>query len=232
AYPTFALMEETATGVEQTHDGFAAITERGARVLAKRVILAMGITDELPDIPGVKEHWGKSVIHCPYCHGYELKDRALGVLATSAMSFHQAAMIPDWGTTTLFTQGQFEPEGDTLKHLQARGVTLEQTPIVAVLGNGVAIHQVKLADGRTVTIEGLYVGPKITLASPLLGRLGLEREETPLGPIVKVDELKESSVKGVFVAGDLSNPMQNATFAIASGTMAGVAAHRSLIFEA
>ena len=231
AYPTFELIEDSANAVEATGDGFKATTERGHSLTAKRVILAMGITDKLPEIPGVQERWGKTVIHCPYCHGYELSDRALGVLATSEMSFHQAAMIPDWGATTLFTQGQFKPEGETLKHLLTRGVTLEHSPIVEVLGKGIEVEAVKLADGRTVSIQGLYVGPRITLTSPLIEQLKLEIEETPLGPIVKVDGMKESSLKGVYVAGDLSNPMQNGTFAIASGTMAGVAVHRSLIFD-
>ena len=231
AYPTFELLEDIATGIEQTRDGFAALTSKGTQVNAQRVILAMGITDQLPDIPGVTEHWGKSVIHCPYCHGYELRNRELGVLATSEMSFHQAAMIPDWGATTLFTQGRFEPEGQTLAHLQARGVEIERSPIVEVVGDGEQIQHVVLADGRTQALGGLYVGPKIELNSPLIERLNLELEDTPLGAIVKVDGLKESSLKGVYVAGDLSNAMQNGTFAIASGTMAGVAVHRSLIFD-
>lgn len=232
AYPTFELIEDNANTIEPIGDGFMAATERGLRLTAKRVIFAMGITDKLPDISGVQERWGKTVIHCPYCHGYELSDRALGVLATSEMSFHQAAMIPDWGATTLFTQGQFKPEGDTLQHLLSRGVTLEHSPIVEVLGNDADVEGVLLVDGRTVPIQGLYVGPRITLTSPLIEQLKLEIEETPLGSIVKVDAMKESSVKGIYVAGDLSNPMQNGTFAIASGTMAGVAVHRSLIFDA
>ncbi|WP_394171030.1 NAD(P)/FAD-dependent oxidoreductase [Saccharospirillum alexandrii] len=231
AYPTFELMEDSASAIEPSPEGFTATTERGQRLIAKRVILAMGITDSLPAIPGVQERWGKTVIHCPYCHGYELSDRSLGVLATSEMSFHQAAMIPDWGATTLFTQGQFKPEGDTLQHLLSRGVTLEHSPIVEVLGTDADVEGVLLLDGRTVPIQGLYVGPRITLTSPLIEQLKLEIEETPLGSIVKVDAMKESSVKGIYAAGDLSNPMQNGTFAIASGTMAGVAVHRSLIFD-
>lgn len=234
AYPTFTLIEDTASAVEPSTDENSFIVQcaKGTQLQAQRLILAMGITDQLPDIPGLHERWGKSVVHCPYCHGYELKDRRLGVLATSEMSFHQAAMIPDWGATTLFTQGQFEPEGPTLAHLQRRGVQLEHSPIIQVLGNGTGIDQVLLADGRSLPIEGLYVGPRITLTSPLISQLQLELEETPLGSIVKVDGFKESSVKGIYVAGDLSNAMQNGTFAIASGTMAGVAAHRSLIFDA
>lgn len=231
AYPTFELIEDSANAIEPSDDGFLATTERGQSLTARRIILAMGITDKLPDIPGVQERWGKTVIHCPYCHGYELSDRALGVLATSEMSFHQAAMIPDWGATTLFTQGQFKPEGDTLNHLRARGVAVEHSPIVEVVGDGTDMKGVRLTDGRITPIQGLYVGPRITLTSPLITQLKLELDETPLGPIVKVDGMKESSMKGVYAAGDLSNPMQNGTFAIASGTMAGVAVHRSLIFD-
>ncbi|MEP4548271.1 MAG: hypothetical protein ABJ000_18985 [Saccharospirillum sp.] len=116
--------------------------------------------------------------------------------------------------------------------LLSRGVTLEHSPIVEVLGTDADIEGVLLVDGRTVPIQGLYVGPRITLTSPLIEQLKLEIEETPLGSIVKVDAMKESSVKGIYAAGDLSNPMQNGTFAIASGTMAGVAVHRSLVFDA
>lgn len=230
AYPTFQLVEDAATGVEQTPHGFAVTTQSGSLYRAQRLILATGITDQLPAIPGVREHWGKSVIHCPYCHGYELRGHALGVLATSELSFHQAALVPDWGATTLFTQGRFEPRDEVLEHLLTRAVTIEKTPVAQVVGNSEQLDHVVLADGRRHSLKGLYVAPTIVLDSPLIGQLNLELQETPMGTIVKVDDFKESSVKGIFVAGDLSNPMQSATFAIASGTMAGVAAHRSLIF--
>lgn len=231
SYPTFHFIEETATEVKQTPEGFSVTLKSGATYDAKKLILTIGITDQLPDIPGVKEHWGKTVIHCPYCHGYELRDRALGVLATTELSFHQAAMIPDWGVTTLFTQGRFKPEGEVLDHLISRGVALEETAVTHVIGDGEQIRHVLLADGRHIPIKGLYVAPKAIVDSPLIKKLNLETLETPMGTIVKVNDLKESSMKGVFVAGDVSNALQNGTFAIASGTMAGVAAHRSLIFN-
>ncbi|MFA0813276.1 NAD(P)/FAD-dependent oxidoreductase [Microbulbifer epialgicus] len=230
-YPSFRLVEDAAVGVDEIEGGFAVTANNNEQFMTKKLILASGITDELPDISGVKEYWGKSVIHCPYCHGYELSDCPLGVLATSELSFHQAAMIPDWGATTLFTQGQFIPEGEALNHLLARGVILEETPIIKLAGKGADLNHALLADGRELPLEGLYVSPKANLNSSLIKMLGLELEETFIGNIVKVDDFKESSVKGVFVAGDLSNPMQSGTFAIASGTMAGVAAHRSLIFN-
>lgn len=230
-YPTFHLVEDMAIKVDKTPEGFCVTLRNGATYSAKKLILTTGITDQLPDIPGVKEHWGKSVIHCPYCHGYELKDRSLGVLATSELAYHQAAMIPDWGATTLFTQGQFKPEGEVLDHLISRGVSIEESPVTHVIGDGEHIQHVLLADGRTIPIKGLYVAPRVIVASPLIGMLNLETVETPMGTMVTVNDLKESSVKGVFVAGDLSNAMQSGTLAIASGTMAGLGVHRSLIFN-
>lgn len=230
-YPTFHLVEDMAIKVDKTPEGFCVTLRNGATYSAKKLILTTGITDQLPDIPGVKEHWGKSVIHCPYCYGYELKDRSLGVLATSELAYHQAAMIPDWGATTLFTQGQFKPEGEVLDHLISRGVSIEESPVTHVIGDGEHIQHVLLADGRTIPIKGLYVAPRVIVASPLIGMLNLETVETPMGTMVTVNDLKESSVKGVFVAGDLSNAMQSGTLAIASGTMAGLGVHRSLIFN-
>ena len=230
-YPTFHLVEDMAIKVDKTPEGFCVTLRNGATYSAKKLILTTGITDQLPDIPGVKEHWGKSVIHCPYCHGYELKDRSLGVLATSELAYHQAAMIPDWGATTLFTQGQFKPEGEVLDHLISRGVSIEESSGTHVFGDGEHIQHVLLADGRTIPIKGLYVAPRVIVASPLIGMLNLETVETPMGTMVTVNDLKESSVKGVFVAGDLSNAMQSGTLAIASGTMAGLGVHRSLIFN-
>lgn len=230
AYPTFELWEDLVEGLEQCAEGFSVITQSDRQAKGLRVILASGIRDRLPEIDGIAECWGESVVHCPYCHGYELRNQNLGVLATTEMSLHQAAMIPDWGATTLFTQGQFEPEGDMAGLLERRGVTIERTPVVRVIHVGKQVQGVELSDGREIPLGGLYVGPQIEMNTPLIERLGLAMQETPMGNVVKVDEMKESSIKGLFVAGDLSNPMQSGTLAVASGMFAGICAHRSLIF--
>lgn len=230
-YPTFTYQEDEALSIEKTDAGFTVTTQTGASFSARKIILAFGIQDQLPDIPGVKTFWGKSVIHCPYCHGYELSGGALGVLATQEMSWHQAAILPDWGATTLFTQGKYLPTGDHAALLQRRGVTIEETPLVEILGEGDQMSAVLLEDGRHIPLQGVYVAPTIKVQSPLIDSLALTLKETAMGRFVEVDEFKESSVKGVFVAGDLSNQMQNATFAIASGTQAGIAAHRALMFN-
>ena len=230
-YPDFHLIHGSATQVAEAEAGFEVVFEDGGSVLASRLILASGLEDRLPDIPGLQAHWGKAVVHCPYCHGYELRDRELGVLATSEMALHLAAMIPDWGATTLFTQGQHTPDAETRAHLYSRGVRIENTPVVEIIGDGEHLSHVRLSDGRTIETGGLYVGPKVEVTCPLAASLGLDTEETPLGNCLRVDEFKATSRPGVFAAGDISNPMQNATLAISSGMIAGVGAHRSLIFS-
>ncbi|MBT80496.1 MAG: thioredoxin reductase [Alteromonadaceae bacterium] len=231
AYPTFEFWQDAVTAAEKQEDQFMVDTRQDMRAKAKRLILAFGITDKLPELAGLQKYWGKNVVHCPYCHGYELRNTALGVLATSELSMHQAAMIPDWGDTTLFTQGVYFPEPAFEIFLRGRNVNFEHSPVAAVNGNDEKMESVELADGRIISLGGLYVGPKIQITSPLVNQLGLSLSDAPLGKVVEVNELKESSVKGVYVAGDLSNPMQSGTLAIASGTMAGISTHQSLIFE-
>ena len=107
-YPTATIVQGKATTVEKQAQGFDVTLEDGTLLSSKKLILATGLRDEIPDIPGLKERWGATVIHCPYCHGYEVRNQPLGVIATSPLSIHQAGMIPDWGPTTYFTQGEFE----------------------------------------------------------------------------------------------------------------------------
>jgi thioredoxin reductase len=169
------------------------------------------------------------VLHCPYCHGYEVRDRPLGVLATGPLAMHQAALIPDCGPTILFTGGRFEPDAEQSAQLDARGVTIERVPVAALVGEAPALRGLRLADGREVPVEGLFVAPSVRMASALPHQLGCAFEEGPMGPYVRVDERKQTSVPGVYAAGDAASPMHNATFASADGVMAGVGAHQSLM---
>jgi len=107
-YPTVTLIEDTATAASKEEGLFHVTLGNGQTINSKKLILATGLKDEIPDIPGLRERWGATVAHCPYCHGYELRNQPLGVIATSPHSIHQAILLPDWGPTTYFTQGQFE----------------------------------------------------------------------------------------------------------------------------
>lgn len=229
AYPNALIVQSQVTGIEKTPDGFVAELTSGQSINSKIVILATGLRDEIPDIAGLRERWGQTVIHCPYCHGYEMRNQPLGVIATSQLSTHQAIMLPDWGPTHYFTQGQFEPDEEQLHMLNKRKVSIERTPIIEVLGNSPLISHVRLQDGREIAVNGLFVGPKTHMSSPLAEQLGCEFDDLPNGKVIKIDAFNQTSVEGVFAAGDIANPLQNATLASASGVLAGVGAHQALI---
>ncbi|MCA8239571.1 NAD(P)/FAD-dependent oxidoreductase [Burkholderia sp. AU32262] len=231
AYPTVRRIDGTVRTAERDADGrFHVTLADGGRASADRLILATGIRDELPALPGLAERWGISVLHCPYCHGYEVSGQRLGVLATHPLSVHQAILIPDWGPTTWFTQGVVEANDEEAALLAARGVRIVRSPVAEILGDAPRIDALRLADGQVVPIDALFIGARTGMASDLAQQLGCAFDEGPLGPVVRVDASKQTSVAGVFAAGDASTSMSNATFASASGVMAGVAAHRSLIW--
>ncbi len=233
-YPNVTWREGAALVVEkqaaeQTASGFTVITTDKQTFSAERLILATGVRDQLPAIPGLQERWGKTVFHCPYCHGYELNQGPLGVLAVGEVSLHQALLIPDWGPTTLFTNHCFTPDDAQRQQLAARQVRIETEAVSEIGGEQSVI--VKLTNGKSVELAGLFVASLTSPASPIAQDLGCELAESPIGFYVKTDELKQTSVPGVFACGDLARPAGSVTFAIGDGALAGFAVHRSLIFE-
>lgn len=229
AYPTAAIVQGEVREAAGARDDFVLTLATGERLHTRRLVLATGVVDELPAIPGLSERWGATVLHCPYCHGYEVRDRQLGVIANHPMSPHQGAMIPDWGPTTYFTQGLFEPDEAQSQQLAARGVTVEHSPVVEVLGDAPEIEAVRLADGRTIPIAALFTAPQTRMASPVAEQLGVVFGEGPSGPFIVVDDWGLTSVEGVYAAGDAARTMHNATLASASGVLAGVGAHQSMM---
>lgn len=228
-YPNLSWIEGTVERAEKVGDLFQVTTRDQQTLSAKRLLLATGVSDHLPAITGLQDRWGKTVFHCPYCHGYELNQGPLGVLAVSEASLHQALLIPDWGPTTLFTNNCFTPDELQLKQLAARHVRLETEAVTEITGEQAAV--VKLANGRLVELAGLFVASLTKPASPIAQDLGCELAESPVGFYVKTDDFKQTSIPGVFACGDLGRAMGSVTFAIGDGAQAGFAIHRSLIFE-
>ena len=204
----------------------------GDTARARRLVLATGVVDELPDIPGLRERWGVTVLHCPYCHGYEVAGGRLGVLAIGEMSVHQALLLPDWSAdVTFFINGTFEPTDEHRAHLAARNVRLESRSVVGVAGDPAAPLDIQLdgpQGGEVVRLDALFTGPRTRMASPLAAQLGCLFDDAPHGPVIQTDSTKATAVPGVFAAGDAARPQHNATWASADGVMAGIAAHRSL----
>lgn len=230
-YCTVDFAHAEALTARAEADGFTLTLSDGAEVFARKLVLATGVTDTLP-LESMIPRWGVSVLHCPYCHGYEVRDRRLAAIATVPGAVHQALMLPDWGPTTFFTQGQFEPTEEEGAHLAARGVIIERTPVVELLGEGTAISALRLADGRDVPAEAVFTAPRTHVTSLLAEQLGCAFEDGMTGAYIRVDPMQQTSVPGVFAAGDAATQMFNATMASAAGVMAGVAAHRALVQDA
>lgn len=231
-YRTVQWLAGRADTVEKIEKGSRAmsfgVTVGGTRHLCRRLILALGVRDILPQIDGLEERWGKHVFHCPYCHGYELNQGKIGVLAGSELSIHHALMLPDWGPTTLFVNHAFEPSKDQLADLAARGVIVERDRVGAITGHA----DVTLSDGRTLPFSGLFALAHFEIVSPFPQQLDLDMEQGPLGSTIKTDAMKGTSIPGVFACGDAARPMASVALAVADGSLAGVNAHRSLLSDA
>ncbi|MDQ4080830.1 MAG: NAD(P)/FAD-dependent oxidoreductase [Gemmatimonadota bacterium] len=232
AYPTVRFLRGEASDAQQADDGdFTMELSSGESVGSQRLILATGVVDELPPVPGIEERWGVTVLHCPYCHGYEVGDRRLGVLASSETAVHQAMMLPDWSTdVTLFTNRALELSADQQAALAERGVRIEERAVDALTGRPPELRGVRLEDGSLIEIDALFTGFRTRMASPLAEQLGCAFDDGPFGPVVRTDARKETTVPGVYCAGDAARTPHNAIWAAADGAMAGVSAHRSLVF--
>jgi thioredoxin reductase len=226
AYPSATMTGGTATHAARTDDGFAVTLDNGETHLARRLVLATGVIDQMPDIPGFAERWGKSVFHCPYCHGYELAKGRIGVLAIGPLSIHQAMLIAEWGPTSLLTNGLFEPDEEQTASLSARGVEVERGVVTAIAGTAEVIFE----DGRTLAFDGLFTALQMKIASPLAEQLGCNFVSGPLGDYIETSGFMKTSVAGVFACGDAARMAGSVSIAVGEGALAGVGAHQSLVF--
>jgi thioredoxin reductase len=226
AYPTLAWVEDRAVSVTGGKDDFTVTTADGEHHRGRLLLFATGLHDQLPDIDGLAERWGKSVFHCPYCHGYELDRGRIGVIASGPMSVHQAEIVSEWGPDTLFTNGVFEPDADQLRALESRQVLIEPGLIDRIDG----VADVVLPGGRQLSFAGLFTAPHCVPSSPLAAEVGCALEETPMGIQIQVNAAKQTSVPGIFACGDVARMPHSVTLAVADGAWAGAQIHRLLIW--
>ncbi|MEG2803357.1 NAD(P)/FAD-dependent oxidoreductase [Stenotrophomonas sp.] len=229
AYPTVRWVTDTATAADRTVDGFAVHTAGGETWAARKLLLATGIADGLPELPGVAERWGHSVLHCPYCHGYEVGGGAIGLLGGHALSVKMAGLLADWGQVTLFAHGM-QIEDDERAMLERRGVRIEAERVLGLEGDAPQLSGALLADGRRVDLRALFVAARQAMATPLVAQLGCALEDSPIGVLVQVDAQKQTSVPGIYAAGD-ATVVGNITLANAEGVRAGISLHHALVAE-
>lgn len=230
SYPTVALVSGEADSLQGEIDDFTVRTTAGTAHKARRVLLASGLEDILPDIPGLKERWGKTVIHCPYCHGYEVGGGDVGVIARGATAAHHAAMVADWGNVRLFTNGLPNPDEEGMALLKRRNVELVCGRIGAIENGTGGTLNVMLDGGGAVAVKALFVMPECRIRSGIPEAIGCAFTETPIGRIIATDAVKTTSVPGIFAAGDIARPFSNITLSSADGVTAGAGVHHSLLF--
>ena len=226
AYPSLSWVEGDATGAEKSADEFRVTLDDGRDFVGRRLILAHGVTDTLPEIAGLKERWGQSVFHCPYCYGYELNQGQIGVIGVGPISMHHALMLHEWGQTAFLPNASFEPDAEQLAQLATRGTALETGTIAEITGRA----DVRLTDGRVLSFDGLFVASIIAPSSPIAEQLGCAIEELPNGRQIVTDEMKQTSVPHVFACGDAARAAGSVPLAVGDGAMAGAACHRTLMF--
>jgi thioredoxin reductase len=190
-------------------------------------LFATGVSDELPDIRGLQERWGRSVFHCPYCHGYELGLGRIGVIAAGQLSVHQAQLVAEWGEVTFFSNGACELDANSIDELSGCGVSIETTRVARVEGYA----EIVLADQRRLVFAGLFTAPHNRPATSLAEELGCELAETPFGTQLWIADTKETSAPGAFACVDVARVPHSLSLAVADGAWAGAQVHRSLVWS-
>ena len=228
AYPTVQLLGVEATAAEKLPDGsFRVATAAHGTFAAPTLLLATGLRDELPPISGFAECWGTSIIHCPYCHGYEVVDQDTGLWLNGDMVAHMVPMLLNWTRQlTVFTNGPATFGAEVRALLTAYGVGLEETPVETLLHTGPQLNGLGLADGRAVALPVLYAGLPRHQASDLPARLGCALDEQNL---LRVDEQNQTTVPGVYAAGDNCTMLHQLANAIGVGNRVGAMLSRDLI---
>ncbi len=214
-YETVTYREGLAQAIQPADGGYSVELADGDIVSAPKILLALGVTDQLPAIEGLAENWGRGVHHCPFCDGFEHRGEHWGVLAETTAMLDHAAFFKNWaGRLTVFTNGADLP-AEKLSDLSRAEIGLVTTPIREVLsGDGHAIGGIVLKDGRREDIQSLWIRP-LQSQTPIITGLGLNIRDD--GGVWR-DEMNETSMEGIYAAGDCAaGPMQQAILAAADG---------------
>ncbi len=220
------LIEDQVLSIEP---GFTARLASGPAVEARRVLVASGVADELPDIPGVRERWGRDLLHCPYCHGWEVRDQALGVLGTLPGSVDHAHLVRQWSDDVVFFAHTYDLATKERDGLTARGVSVVVGTVASLVVEHDRLSGVELADGRVVPRTAVFVRPgNVPHDDGLLAGMGCELDEAGFP---RVDAMGLTSVSGVWAAGNVADPRAQVITAAGAGSAAAIAINADLVRE-
>ena len=219
--------------VVEVSQGFGVTLASGRTLRSRRLVIATGLKDELPAVPGVAERFGRDVLHCPYCHGWEVRDQAFGVLATTPLSVHQALMVSQWSkdvTLFLHTVAEADLSDDDLRRLAVAGVKMVQGEVEELMIEDDRLTSVRLADGSVHARQVLFTAPRAVPQNDLLAQLGAQLNETPFGAYPVVDATGQTTVPGVWAVGNAMGFGEQVINAAAGGYRAGATINGDLLF--
>ena len=218
------LIDDTVVGVSA---GFVARLAGGRVLEARRILIATGVRDELPDIPGVAERWGRDLLHCPYCHGWEVRDQPIGVLGTRPDAVQHALLVRQWSDDVVFFAHTLDVCSGELEQLRARGVQVAIGEVARLVVEGDALCGVELVDGRVIPRTAVFIRPvNVPHADDLLAGLGCDVD--PAGFAI-VDATGRTSTGGVWAAGNVVDPRFQVITSAGAGSAAAIAINADLV---
>lgn len=228
-YDTVTFHSGFVLEVKKTDYAFEVETEKGELFEGKKLIFATGVKDIMSEIPGFAECWGISVIHCPYCHGYEVRNQKTGIMANGDFGYEFGKLITNWTEDlTIFTNGNSTLSPKQTGKLAAKGVQIIETEIEQIEHTNGKLEQLILIDGSQLPLKALYAKADFVQSFDIQSSLGCEM--TDHGHI-KVDPMQKTSISGVYACGDNTTMFRSVSFAVSTGTMAAAACNKELIDE-
>jgi len=226
-YRTITFLEEMALGAKAVNDGFEVRVSSGEIFNSKKLIFATGIRDMLPDMDGLAACWGISVLHCPFCHGYEVRNEPTGILGNGAVGFELAGLISHWtNNLTVFTDGQPDFSAEQLARLAAQRIKVVETPIAKLEHTGGQLDYILLKDKTKVPLKAAYIRSPFRQACAIPELLGCALTEDGY---LQTDSGQATTVPGVFACGDSVSKIRTVANAVATGTTTGIMVTRQLI---
>lgn len=228
-YPSVTLKEGRVTAITQPEDYFNVQTEANGIYSARKIIFATGVLDIMPDIAGFAECWGRSILHCPYCHGYEFQEQKTGILGNGQAGFDQSKFISNWTSDlVLYTNGKSTLTKEQTELLDKNGIEIREEEIRAFEHKNGKIQNIVFNDGSKQDLDVLYASPDIKQQSELPGELGCDFTEHGR---IEVDIFQKTNVPGIYAAGDNSSLGRAVSVAVAAGSVAGMMLNKELVEE-
>jgi thioredoxin reductase len=228
-YPTVQFRSGLVTAIQPQADGFDVMVETGETMGTRKVLLAMGLRDHLPDLANVEQFWGRSAVHCPYCDGWEARDQPLAIQGNGENALHRAKLLLNLtNDLVICTDGPATFSEGESAFLRERQVRVIETPLIGLEGEGEQLHTLHFVDGSTLARHALFLNLKTSQHADLVATLGCEINAMGF---VQVDAQAQTNVPGVYAAGDMTHPMRAVVFAAAQGAAAGIWLNMALMAE-